>query len=125
SNLHEHGIACEELREDIDLDVSIAKVTKVHGEATPFQRHNIVNLETVARTEVQRVPAGTIIVRTGQKLGTLAAYLLEPESEDGLVAWNFLDAQVHDGGDYPIWRLMKPAALLTAPQNANTSAATK
>jgi dipeptidyl aminopeptidase/acylaminoacyl peptidase len=125
SNLHQQGIACEELREDVDLEVSIAKVTKVHREATPFQRHNIVNLETVARTETQRVPAGTIIVRTGQKLGTLAGYLLEPESEDGLVAWNFLDAQIQDGADYPIWRLMKPATLLAAPWSADTSAAAK
>src|SRR5262249_37240209 len=79
SNLRENGVACEELREDVDLKVSIAKVTKIHREQIAFQRHNIVNQEPVARSEPQRIPAGTILVRMGQKLGTLAAYLLEPE----------------------------------------------
>src|SRR5262249_46649444 len=44
-------------------------------------------------------------VRTDQPLGRLAFYLLEPASDDGLVAWNDLDDQLRDGTTvYPILR---------------------
>ena len=41
-------------------------------------------------------PAGAVVVRTAQPLGSLAAYLLEPESDDGLFVWNFFDRFVND-----------------------------
>lgn len=46
-----------------------------------------------------------IEVPTNQPLGRLAFYLLEPTSDDGLVAWNYLDEQLQDGTVlYPIER---------------------
>jgi dipeptidyl-peptidase 4 len=44
-------------------------------------------------------------VKTNQPLGTLAAYLLEPASEDGVVTWNLLDRELQPGAVYPIYRL--------------------
>ena len=52
-------------------------------------------------------PQGTILVRTAQPLGALVCYLLEPESEDGLVTWNFFDAQLEEGMTFPVCKLMK------------------
>ncbi len=53
-------------------------------------------------------PAGWFVVPTGQPLGTLAAYLLEPASEDGLVTWNFLDRELAAHAAYPIVRVRAP-----------------
>ena len=39
----------------------------------------------------ETLPGGTVVVRTAQPLGRLAFYLLDPRSDDGLVAWNLLD----------------------------------
>ena len=50
------------------------------------------------------VPAGTYLVRLAQPLGRLAAYLLEPESDDGVVHWNMLGSEPHDGDLLPIVR---------------------
>jgi hypothetical protein len=50
------------------------------------------------------VAAGWYVVRTGQALGVLAAYLLEPASEDGVVTWNLLDRQLGPS-TYPILRV--------------------
>ncbi|HEU4830260.1 MAG TPA: hypothetical protein VFT04_13795, partial [Gemmatimonadales bacterium] len=47
-------------------------------------------------------------VTTSQPLGILAAYLLEPAGEDGVVAWNFLDDRLAVGSAYPILRLRAP-----------------
>ena len=56
-------------------------------------------------------PVGTYIVSTAQPLGALAVYLLEPESDDGLVTWNTLDGMVRRGADFPVVRLSTvPAA---------------
>jgi hypothetical protein len=41
-----------------------------------------------------------------QPLGTLAAYLLEPESDDGLTHWGFFDASLRAGNDFPILRVV-------------------
>src|SRR5436190_8716702 len=43
-------------------------------------------------------------ISTAQPLGRLAFYLLEPASDDGLVAWNYLDDQLKDADVYPILR---------------------
>jgi hypothetical protein len=43
-------------------------------------------------------------VRTDQPLGRLVFYLLEPASDDGVVAWNYLDEQLKDATLYPILR---------------------
>lgn len=52
-------------------------------------------------------PAGTIMVRTAQPLGRLVCYLLEPESDEGLVDWNFFDAYVETGKTFPVYKLMQ------------------
>jgi len=49
--------------------------------------------------------AGWYLVPTAQPLGVLAAYLLEPASEDGVVTWNFLDREIEPGTAYPILRV--------------------
>jgi hypothetical protein len=41
-------------------------------------------------------------VPTNQALGRLVFYLLEPESNDGLTTWNFLDVALTAGGMHPI-----------------------
>ena len=81
----------EELREDIELDVEAYLVDKV-SHLREFQQHQPTQLEVSVRKEARRIEAGTVLVRTGQPLGTLAAYLLEPQSADGLATWNFFDA---------------------------------
>jgi hypothetical protein len=61
------------------------------------------------------VPKGTFVLKTDQPLGTLAVYLLEPASEDGLVTWNLVDDTLRAGSAYPITRVVSPNALpLTA-----------
>jgi hypothetical protein len=44
------------------------------------------------------------LVGTRQPLGTLAAYLLDPESDDGVATWNAFDAVLGTGGVYPVRR---------------------
>jgi hypothetical protein len=59
---------------------------------------------------------GWFLLRTDQPLGSLAGYLLEPASEDGVVTWNFLDRELEPGSPYPILRAARvPAATVLVP----------
>ena len=60
----------------------------------------------------RQFPAGTLVIRTAQPLGRLAALLLEPESEDGFVAWNFFDEHLKAGGEFPVYRVPSGQTLV-------------
>ncbi len=122
ATLQRHGLALQELREDIELDLEAYKIDVVEKSPRRFEGHNMVELTVSARTEARMVPAGTIMVRTAGPLGTLAVYLLEPRSEDGLAAWNFFDTALKPGADFPVARLMKmvPITLSEASPLAET-----
>jgi hypothetical protein len=70
-----------------------------------FEGHAVRKLDgTWGVNPDKAVPAGTWEIRLNQPLARLAFYLLEPASDDGLVAWNALDDQLRDAKDYPIAR---------------------
>jgi cyclophilin family peptidyl-prolyl cis-trans isomerase len=112
-NLQRHGIAVEELREDIELDVEAYKVDGITPAGSVFQKHTLVSLKVTSRKEKRKIEAGTIVVRTAQALGNVAAFLLEPESADGLTTWNFFDKSIEEGKDFPVLRLPAKTALKT------------
>ena len=61
-------------------------------------------IDVAVELGTRRFPAGTVEVRTAQPLGSLAAYLLEPQAEDGLAAWNFFDRHLAAGALFPVAR---------------------
>ena len=78
---------------------SIAKASRV------FQGHNEVRLAgRWSDWEQGATGNGLLLVPTDQPLGLLAAYLLEPESDDGLTTWNHFDSIIRQGGLFPVRR---------------------
>ena len=57
-----------------------------------------------SKTERRSLKKGSIIVRSAQPLANVAIYLLEPESDDGMVNWNFLEDFLGEGEIYPIFK---------------------
>jgi dipeptidyl-peptidase 4 len=112
-NLQRHGLDVELLREDVDLKVEAYKVAKISKPERAFQGHRIDTLGVTSSTAERRIPAETYVVKTAQPLGDLAVYLLEPQSEDGLAAWNFFDAGLEVGSEYPVLRVISLPALPT------------
>jgi hypothetical protein len=73
-------------------------------------------------TEHKEFAEGTCIVRTGQPLGSLAAYLLEPMADDSFLFWNFFDRYlVPQWGrryyPYPVYRIFNPVKIETTVKN--------
>jgi hypothetical protein len=114
--LRAHGIAVEALKDEAKLALEVETIQSFVRGRRPFEGHETVDVLTSKITRQERpVPAGTLVVRTAQPLGSLAVYLLEPRSDDGLVTWNFFDnALVPAGGaDFPVTRLRQPAEIAT------------
>jgi hypothetical protein len=59
------------------------------------------------------ITAGSFLVSTNQRFGMIAAFLLEPASEDGYAYWNFFDAGLRAGAPAPVRRLLKLPLLRT------------
>ncbi len=106
-----HGIAVEELTAPLTTEVESFVIESMKKADRPFQKHNEVKLAGRFKSETVTFPIGSVMVQTAQPLGLLVACLLEPESDDGLVTWNFLDADLEIGKVYPIHRLMKDPGL--------------
>jgi hypothetical protein len=115
--LLQHGIAVEELTAPLTAEVESFAVSEVRKSERPFQgtSHNVVMIKGQYKKEKITFPAGSIIVRFGQPLGTLAAYLLEPESDDGLTYWNSFDAYLEAGKAHPVYKLMQNVRVTTKP----------
>jgi Zinc carboxypeptidase. len=86
-----HGIKLEKLSTDSKIEVQRFEISELKGAPKLNQGHYTNTIDGKYISGPLDFPAGTIVVRTAQPLGNLAAYLLEPQSNDGLVFWNFFD----------------------------------
>ena len=84
-----HGIIIEKLTEDVSIDVERFKISGLKPSERLNQGHYTENIDGEYVTEHKEFAEGTCIVRAGQPLGSLAAYLLEPMADDGFLFWNF------------------------------------
>ncbi len=80
-----------------------------------FEGHCGMMLEgSWAAPAADTVAAGSFVVSTNQRFGMLAAFLLDPSSEDGYTAWNFFDAGIKAHAPAPVRRLAKlPVVKMT------------
>lgn len=101
-----HGIFVDSLTEPARAQAQIFVADSTNLSPRPFQGHHEMQLVGHWTSESREIPAGTYIVRTAQQQGVLVVYLLEPQSDDGLVTWNFFDRELKPGATYPVMRLM-------------------
>lgn len=99
-----HGIESRRLEADTTLSVEVFRIDSSEVAEREFQGHRIRTLEGEWVAGEGTVPAGTLWVPMDQPLARLAFVLLEPASDDGLVAWNVLDEVLDGRAAYPIER---------------------
>lgn len=107
--LQQHGISVHRFHGEATCE--IYTITAIERSQREFQGHREVRIEAESRTEARTLAEGTHIVPLAQPLGTLAVYLLEAMSEDGLATWNFFDAQLEVGREFPVMRVRSPRDL--------------
>lgn len=104
-----HGIEVSQVGPEFSAPAEKYIVESVRQASRRFQDHVLATV-TVRTQAVDRftAPGGGWLVRTGQKLGNLVVYMLEPAGEDSLATWNYLDPWLHEGQELPVARLPRP-----------------
>jgi hypothetical protein len=105
-----HGIVVETIKKDASLAVEQSVIKEVIRAPRAFQGHRETKLNVELKEAKENFPAGSFIVSTHQPKAALVFYLLDGESDDGLVNWNFLDNELDAAMKttakvYPIYRL--------------------
>jgi zinc carboxypeptidase len=113
--LRRQGIVVTALEKGWDSPSESFHIDSVTHGRRRFEGHMMLGAEGHWAAGADSATGHWFMVTTTQPLGMLAAYILEPASEDGAVAWNFLDADVMAGSTYPIVRIRRPLAAATQP----------
>lgn len=109
--LRRHGIDVRTLDRPWKGEADRFHITERHQDASPFQGHRLLRLEGRFEREASEFPAGSFLVRTDTALAVLTFHLLEPESLDGVAAWDLLEDTLSEGTLYPIakiWEQPRP-----------------
>lgn len=90
-NLRKHGIVVTQLSKSVTKEGEVFEISKHEKGQRKFEGHNMARVYGKYVTHKQKFSKGDYIIDLAQPLGNLAFYLLEPESDDGYVTWNFFD----------------------------------
>jgi hypothetical protein len=114
--LRTHGIKIQQFANDQQLAVERFTISEMTKAARPFQGHQEAGLKGAFDRVQLTVDAGSLFIPANQPLARLAFYLIEPESDDGLVTWNVIDEGLEAGQTYPIYRVVDARAIVVREQ---------
>ena len=114
--LQRHGVVVETLIEPVKLRAESFAVSKLEAQPMLNQGHRLNRVQGEYRMGEMEFPAGTTVVLLAQPLANVAAYLLEPESNDGLLVWNVFDRYLsqqwsREPAVYPVYKIYNPVPL--------------
>ena len=88
--LLEHGITVKELTEDVSLEVEAYTATEMTT-TEYFQGHYLKAVKAEKETKSITMPAGSFFIPSGQPMSNFISYIFEPETNDNLITWGYLD----------------------------------
>jgi hypothetical protein len=118
--LRRHAIEVERLDAPVTVQVERFRVDSIAWESAPYQGHMMASAGVAIVAAEVTLPVGTYVVRTAQGAGRLVAELMEPDTDDSLLAWNFLDHMLPSNDALqrrqqplllPIYRVLAPAGI--------------
>jgi hypothetical protein len=99
AKLMEHGITVLTTDKKMKVEGEEFIIGKyAQSEREGYGGHKTVTLEGDFRPVKRTLPAGSYFVDMAQPLAWLIFYLLEPQSDDGLVYWNYFDDYLKTNG---------------------------
>jgi hypothetical protein len=88
--LLDHEISVKALTEPLTATVDGLYASQV-TDAQYYQGHYLKDVTVAVQTEERTFPTGSFFVPMAQPKSNLIGILLEPETEDSLASWNYLD----------------------------------
>jgi len=97
--LEEHGIVVQKTGKKLKIEGEEYLISKlVQSGREGFGGHKTITLEGAFQPVKKTIPAGSYYVDMAQPLAWLIFYLMEPQSDDGLVYWNYFDDYLKKAG---------------------------
>ncbi|TVP54750.1 MAG: hypothetical protein EA351_12600 [Gemmatimonadales bacterium] len=88
--LHDHDIAVYRFRDSATIEAEVYYATSVRT-SSYFQGSYLKEVEVVKESETIEAVEGWFYIPTGQSMGNLITYLMEPETDDNLITWGWAD----------------------------------
>jgi hypothetical protein len=111
--LKNHGIMVEKIRKPVQMTAENFVIEKLELAKDLFQGHVFLTVKGHFENVEVFIPANSYFVSMKQPLARLIPVMLEPESEDSLVAWGFFNREIVAQWTgrpnlYPVYRLNNP-----------------
>ncbi len=106
-----HGLTVQEITTPAQVSVERFTIADYTRAERVFQGRREARLKGTFEKAQLSVTSGALFVPADQPLARLAFYLLEPESDDGLVTWNIIEEGLAAGQTYPIYRVTNTPSL--------------
>jgi len=88
--LFDHEITVKRLTESTEVEVETYTATEIsHNQY--YQGHYLKRLKAKKQTETITLPPGSFFIPTGQQKSNFICYIMEPETDDNLITWGYLD----------------------------------
>lgn len=109
-HLRRTGVKVEKLNKNKRATGESFEASAMKLSNRPFEKHKMATLEGEFKPANKRFKKGDYWINLAQPLANLIFYMLEPQSDDGLVTWNFFDNYFTEKGiaenpvEYPIFK---------------------
>ena len=109
-HLQKQGAVVTKLTQKTEVSGEVFEITTLTKSERPFEGHNMATVEGEFHPMATSFDEGDYVVDLAQPLANLIFYTLEPQSDDGLVTWNFFDNYFEENGiangpvQYPIFK---------------------
>ncbi|MBL8898661.1 MAG: hypothetical protein JNM84_13575 [Planctomycetes bacterium] len=112
--LTRHGVITQNVLEPWSGELERFEPLELRNQGRAFQARQMLRVSGERRLAPAEIPAGWTWVSTAQPLGLLVSTFLDPEYEDGLIAWRECDFEPARGVAFPVLRALAPPAGLVA-----------
>jgi hypothetical protein len=107
----------DQLSQPLTCEVQAFQIEAIKTDDQIFQGHKLTTISGSYQMIEMEFPGNTCFVGMDQPLANLIAYLLEPESDGGLVKWNYFDRYLFASqwgrrmNQFPVYKLMHPVTV--------------
>jgi len=111
--LKKHGVIVDQLNKPKVFTGEVFRIDSLERSQRKFEGHFMSNVTGKFTPTKRKFKNGDYVIDLAQPLANLIFYLLEPQSDDGFVNWNFFDSYLKSHGvnnkpvDYPVFKYIK------------------
>ncbi|HEY9008200.1 MAG TPA: M14 family metallopeptidase [Ohtaekwangia sp.] len=113
AQLKKSGVTVTQLSKSATYSGEVFTIEKFSKAERKFEGHFMATAEGKYTSATRKFKKGDYLITMDQPLTNLILYMLEPQSDDGLITWNFFDDYIEKQGvnnklvEYPVFKYYK------------------